>query len=361
MRKRLAGAVKSLAVIWSVCFALSPMAAAGEWEWAKGQEWTRGGGTAQDSSTEQLRRAFSLEMHGEYLDSARQYYLLTQNFPDSPEAGVALQRLSLCLFEMEDYWEAYKAVEQVVLSYPESAPLSDLVEVELRIAKNLLESQSPEYLPEDEEEERDVNIERVVRILDSVIAHAPYGGVADEAYQVKGEAHLILGEDDAARAAFQTVIDEFPHSEYVEPAHLGIRVADALNEVEEHEHFLSPEDDEETVHPDSEVQDILNSLKQLPEVEAAKMVEQARKYQSIGTRKTILATQFLYNEVIRRYPKTAQAEEAKILLADLESHPLLQRGGTEGKKAPAESPFTNKDPEPPWIVPQVDGDAEAGG
>lgn len=47
------------------------------------------------------------------------------------------------------------------------------------------------------------------------------------------------------------------------------------------------------------------------EVEAAKMLAQAKRFQSEGTK---MAAEFMYCEIIRRYPDTPQALEAKELL-----------------------------------------------
>ncbi|MDR1612489.1 MAG: hypothetical protein LBT97_06855, partial [Planctomycetota bacterium] len=138
MAKRLdAGMVRGLTMI-AALFLAGTAWAAGEWEWTEGQGWMRGAGVSRPTAKEQLAHAYTLEQRGEFMDAARQYFLLIQNFPDSEEAGIGLQRLAKCLFEMENYFTSFQAIEQVIKTYPNTGRMSDLVEIELRIAKKML-------------------------------------------------------------------------------------------------------------------------------------------------------------------------------------------------------------------------------
>lgn len=339
--------------------------AAGEWEWTKEQGWIQGAGVSRPTPKEQLQYAYELEKRGEYMDSARQYFLLVQNFPASQEAGVGLQRLARCLFEMENYYTSYKAIEQVIETYPNTGRMSDLVEIELRIAKKMMVSQTPDLLSGRESNIRDFNIRRALEIVSSVIKHDPYGPVAAEAYLVKGEAHLFINEVQAARKAFETIRDEFPRSDYVERARLGILTCDSLmgqakpQELADQIEVVREAERERMQRrrdADDETDEVEESIRQLAEVEAAKMMEQAKQYRTMGTRKTVGASEFLYKEVVRRYPGTPQAEEAMAFLGNLKM-PKEPNRILKGFKNININPFTfNRDPEPPWIVPQMDPD-----
>ncbi len=346
----------------AILVAASPAFAAGEWEWTAGQGWIRGAGVARPTPREQLHYSYELEQRGEFMDAARQYFLLVQNFPASQEAGVGLQRLARCLFEMENYYTSYRAIEQVIETYPNTGRMSDLVEIELRIAKKLMVSQTPDLLG-GSDNPRDHNIRRALEIIASVIEHDPYGPVAAEAYLVKGEGHLFLNEVNAARTAFETIRDEFPRSDFVERARLGILTCDSLvgqaspREVAEQADMVRELERERTAprsrYGEDELDSVEDSIRKLAEVEAAKMLEQAEQYRRMGTRQAVESSQFLYKEVARRYPNTPQADEA---MERLDNVRLPREEGRFARivKNINLNPFTyNKDPEPPWIVPQM--------
>ena len=367
MGKRIGGlTVRVMALVGFVVLFSGVAFAAGEWEWTAGQGWIRGAGVARPTPKEQLHYSYELEQRGEFMDAARQYFLLVQNFPSSEEAGVGLQRLARCLFEMENYYTSYKAIEQVIETYPNTGRMSDLVEIELRIAKKLMVSQTPDLLSDREENIRENNIRRAIEILGSVIEHDPYGPVAAEAYLVKGEGHLFINEVQAARGAFETVRDEFPRSDFVERARYGIlqceymlgnarpqELADQLDLMRETERERMERLGEEDL---DEMDDVEHSIRQLSEVEAGKMLEQAEQYRRMGTRQGVQSSEFLYKEIVRRYPGTPQAEEAMSRASNIKV-PKEQSRVAKAIKGINLNPFTyGKDPEPPWIVPQLGAD-----
>lgn len=371
MRKRnnfwIVGVVLSVGVI---VFLGGTARAASEWEWTAGQGWMRGAGVARPTPKEQLHYAYELERRSEFMDAAQQYFLLVQTYPASEEAGVGLQRLARCLFEMENYYTSFKAIEQVIETYPNTGRMSDLVEIELRIAKKMMVSQTPDLLSGKEERTREFNIRRALEILDAVIEHDPYGPVAAEAYLVKGEAHMFINEVQAARKSFETVRDEFPRSEYVERARLGILTADSLlgqarpQEVQEQiqivremerEKNRDADDDDDDDYME-EVDDVEGTIRQLAEIEATKMMEQAEQYRRMGTRKGVSSSEFLYKEIVRRYPGTPQSDEAMARLGHIRV-PKEENRIAKAVKNINMNPFSySKDPEPPWIIPQMSPD-----
>lgn len=363
MRKcHFTGSARFAAFGLAVLFFASAAWAAGEWEWTAGQGWIQGAGVSRPTPKEQLHYAYELEQRGEFMDSARQYFLLVQNFPSSQEAGVGLQRLARCLFEMENYWTSYKAIEQVIETYPNTGRMSDLVEIELRIAKKLMVSQTPDILSGNEANNRDFNIRRALQIVDSVIEHDPYGPVAAEAYLVKGEGHLFINEINQARTAFETIRDEFPRSDYLERARLGILTCDSLvgqarsEEVREQMEVVREAERERADQQRRQFEeddDVEAFIRTTNEVEAAKMMEQANQYHQMGTRDSRKSAEFLYKEIARRYPDTPQGEEARERMGNVKI-PKEQNKVVAMVKGINLNPFTyNKDPDPPWIVPQL--------
>jgi hypothetical protein len=335
--------------------------AAGEWEWTEGQGWVQGAGVSRPTPKEQLAYAYELEQKGEYMDAARQYFLLIQNFPEASESGVGLQRLAKCLFEMENFYTSYQAIEQVIKTYPNTGRMTDLIEIELRIAKKMLLSQASTSIFDDNTNARDTNVRRAIQIVDSVIDHDPYGPAAPEAYLVKGEGHLYIGEINQARSAFDKILDEFSRSDFVERARLGVLRCDSLlgqaRPQEVYEQIQVVREMESERERDSgewdDFDDVEESINQLAEVEAAKMMEQAAQYRRMGTRNALKSADFLYKEVARRYPSTPQAEEARAIAGGIEI-PKEESRVAQAVRNIKLNPFTwNRDPEPPWIVPQL--------
>ncbi len=363
-KRRIGWGAGALLLVAFVLGLAGPGRAAGEWEWTAGQGWVMGAGVSRPTPKEQLAYAYELEQKGEFMDSARQYFLLVQNFPNSQEAGIGLQRLARCLFEMENYYTSYKAIEQVITSYPNTGRMSDLLAIELSIAKKMMMSQTPDIFTSHEKDVRNANVRRALEIVNSVIDHDPYGPSAAEAYLVKGEGNLFIGEINAARAAFEKVRDDFSRSDFVERARLGILRCDSLvgearpQELAEQAEVVRQEETARRQKSGGgradEFDDVEGSLRQMNEVEAGKMMEQAEVYRRMGTRNGVKSSQFLYKEIVRRYPDTPQAQDAMAKLGDIKIPPEQGRLAKSIKSINL-NPFTwNKDPEPPWIVPQLD-------
>ncbi len=360
-KRRIGWGAGALLVVAALCLGLAGTArAAGEWEWTAGQGWVMGAGVSRPTPKEQLAYAYELEQKGEFMDSARQYFLLVQNFPNSQEAGIGLQRLARCLFEMENYYTSYKAIEQVITTYPNTGRMTDLLAIELSIAKKMMVSQTPDILATNERDARAANVRRALEIVSSVIDHDPYGPSAAEAYLVKGEGNLFIGEVNTARASFEKVRDEFPRSDFVERARLGILRCDQQmgearpQEVAEQAEVVRQEEARRRRGGQAdEFDDVDNAMRHMDEVEANKMMGQADMYRRMGTPKSVRSSQFLYKEIARRFPGTPQAEEAMAKSGDLRIPPEQGRIAKSIKSINL-NPFTwNKDPEPPWIVPQL--------
>ncbi len=363
MAKSLWGScVRGLILAGALISIVSVSWAAGEWEWTEGEGWVQGAGVSRPTPKEQLAYAYELEQKGEYMDAARQYFLLIQNFPEASESGVGLQRLAKCLFEMENFYTSNQAIEQVIKTYPNTGRMTDLIEIELRIAKKMLLSQASTSIFDDNTNARDMNVKRAIQIVDSVIDHDPYGPAAPEAYLVKGEGHLYIGEINQARGAFDKILDEFSRSDFVERARLGVLRCDSLlgqarpQEVYEQIQVVREMEAERGGQESGDwddFDDVEESINQLAEVEAAKMMEQAAQYRRMGTRNAMKSADFLYKEVARRYPNTPQAEEAREKSGGI-AIPKEESRVAQAVRNIRLNPFTwNRDPEPPWIVPQL--------
>ncbi len=292
-----------------------PAMAAANWEWTRGEGWSEGAGRARETPTAQLAYAGKLEKQGDYADAAKQFFLLIRTYPDSREAGVALQHLSLCLFKMENYLKAYEAMEQVIKSYPHSGRLLDLLTIELKIAKKMMTRGLPSIL--DEEQDRMEKGRRAaVRVLTSVVKHDPYGPRAPAARLALGDCHLLLQQPQKAAEQYSRLLKEFPKSKLAERAQLGETRAKVMfgkattEEVDQMIKRVRAREPTEAGSADEEAA-LAKSLRDLEEMEAQKMWEAYEHYYRRGTSASRKAAAFTLKELIRRYPQTAHARRAR--------------------------------------------------
>jgi len=315
-----------LILVFGVALAVISMSAAAwgaaDWQWTKNQGWSVGGGTARPNAEEQLRYAYSLEQKGELLDAARQYFLLLKVYPDAPQAGVALQRLAKCLFEMENYYQAFQAIEQVLISYPQSGRLADFLAIQMKIARKLQEGARPSILKNDDDPLA-AGRKAACEVYEAVLKHDPYGPLADDALLALGEVRLEMNEPKIAREHFARLLNEFSKSPLVDKARLGLTRCDVL------EGKASSSDVQRTVKeirakeaaagkPAEDAGEMEKSVSELENLEAKKMWDGAMFYLKRGTAESVSSAIWTLKELIRRYPRTECAAQARELLPQIQ-------------------------------------------
>lgn len=300
----------------------SSVRAAAEWEWTKGQGWSQGAGSPQATADAQLRYAVALEKRGEYRDAAKQYFLTVRAFPDTDEAGIALQRLAKCLYETENFYQAFKAIEQVIQSYPKTGRLSDLLGVEYKIGKRLLRGARVSQLEEDPEEAKRQSRSAAAEVFQSILQRDPYGKYAPGALIGLGDAKLLLTKPKEAREHYEQLLREFPKSVLVDRARLGITRAKVMEgkadptEVEQTvQQARARADNGEEPRYGEEDAALDESLRELEEMEAKKMWDAAEFYKRRGSAESHNAWVFSLKEIARRYPRTSHAARARKELA----------------------------------------------
>ncbi len=336
---------------------LQSVCMASEWEWTRGSGWTEGAGRARSTPAEQLRHAYALERKGEFHDAAKQYFLLIRIYPDSSEAGIGLQRLAKCLFEMEDFYRSFKAIEQVIRTYPRSGRMADLVAIEYKIGRKLATGKHARLLAKGDALK--AGRKEALEVFAAVLKHDPYGPFADNALLASGDIHLDLQEPVKAKRQFEKLIREFPESPLQDRARLGITRCDvmtgkatssqvdrAVKEMRAKGKLKSRQDEEEI----SRVEDNLN---QLEEVEAKKMWDASQVYFRRGNTRSVKAGVFLLRELVRRYPKTTYASQARRLLPQIV---IPKKGGRFRLPKIYLNPFRKPKPPPSFETPQITSD-----
>ncbi len=322
-------------------------ARAAQWRWTRGAGWSEGTGRARATPAEQLRHAYKLERTGEYYDAAKQYFLLIRVYPDSDEAGVSLQRLAKCLFDMEDFYRSFQALEQVIETYPHTGRMADLVAIEYKIGKKLETGKYGGLL--NEENPAETARRRALEVFAAVLQHDPYGSYADDALLSSGNLHLRLQEPDEAKKDFERLIKEFPRSPLVDHARLGITRADVLrgkatsSDVDRIVKEMRAKGVLQETKPEAEESESLEqSLNELEEVEAKKMWDAAHVYFRRGSHRSVKPGRFLLGELVRRYPRTSYATQARRLLPTID---VPQEGGFFRMPKIDLNPFAKKEAE----------------
>jgi len=334
--------------------------AAAEWEWTRGQGWSEGAGSPRQTAAEQIKYAYDLEKKGEYYDACKQYFLLLETFPATPEAGVALQRLAECLFKLENYYQSFQAIEEVIKSYPQSRAMQDLLQMEMGIG-NTLQTEKKGGILASGQEGRNRALSQAVEIYKAVIRHDPYGPFADDALLKAGDCYLALGQGKEARSQFSRLLDEFENSSLADQARLGLTRCDVLEGKAESGKVRNIINEMRTKEPgegeqqqDTDMGAVEDSLNELEEMEAKKMWDSAQYYLNRGTHESVSAAQFSLTELVRRYPSTTWAAKTRKLLPGIVI-PAEDKSRFRIPKINLNlNPFKKKDNTPPFVTPQID-------
>lgn len=207
------------------CWSANRGNASEEWQWVDEIAWVRDAPETSLSPKEQLAKAYAAEKEKEYTEAAQRYYDVVARHPETPDANIALQRLSKCLFEIGYRYSAFKAVEQVIETYPDPDRLAEYRQIQLEIAKKWLDLETRDSaLAADYDTEEDLPV--IIAMFAAICENDPSGPHTAEAHLLKAECHLMLNEIDLARADYKAVIRKFPESPFVKRAQLGLSVCD---------------------------------------------------------------------------------------------------------------------------------------
>ncbi len=335
---------------------------ASDWQWTKGQGWTKGLGKPKDTPAGQLRHAYALEKKIEFMDACRQYFLLVKSYPESEEAGVGLQRLSYCLFKMENFYQSFKALEQVLADYPIGVNKSKLVVLEYRLGQEFLRNGARVDLLNRHEKREDA-VAAAIEIYKAVLKHDPFGPYAAPALLALGDGHRELKEFEKAKGFYNRILNDFPHADkIVDNARLGIAECNVLlgdgdevaieQTIEDIAVRRAEEGRDATPAEKEELEEISGRLDNINEMRAKKMWDAYEFYKQRGTRNSIKAAKFTLEQIVERYPRTSYAKLARKELGIIEvpSDKLafieriqLPNPFKKRKKSPVQTPSRGED------------------
>ena len=306
-----------------------------DWEWSKDKGWAQSSGRALPTPSEQLKYAYELEQEGRYLNASKQYFLLLKSFPDSDEAGIGLQRLANCLFMMENYYDAYKALEEVIKNYPFSAKKSDLIKIEFLIGRKFQAGAKVNLL--DDNENPAVGKRAAIEIFESVVDNDSVGPYAGASLLGIASCYKDLGEPARGIVYADRVLNEFSmSSDLVAKARIIKKtlevmqgdadinsVKTAINEAKK----AAATDEHQGADDFAAVDDYDEEIQDLEEMQAKKLWDSAEFYRKRGTRDSKVAYKFSLEQIVVRFPNTSYASKARRIVGEVKIPPKKNSWG----------------------------------
>ncbi len=321
------GVLKSLLLLLLCLTVFSRAAlAVADWEWTQNKGWSQTVGRALPNPAEQLKYAYKLEKEGKYLSASQQYFLLLKAYPDSEEAGVGLQRLANCLFLMENYYDAYKALEQVIKSYPFSAEKSDLIKIEFLIGRKFQSGARVDLL--DDNENPVVGKRAAIEIFESVVANDPVGPYSGASLLAIASCYKDLDEPARGIVYADRVLTEFSMSgELVAKARILKKTMEVMQgdadinsvrtAVSEAKKAAADADENPGDADLAPVDDYDSEIRELEEIQAKKLWDSAEFYKKRGTKESMEAYKFSLEQIVVRFPNTSYASKSRRIIGTI--------------------------------------------
>jgi len=279
------------------------------WIWTpQSQRWSNPKFAPKESPQEQLKFAVTYYEAEDYETAMREFNKLIKHYPDAVEAPEAQFYLGLCLDELGKYYEAYQAFQRVIAKYPFSTRTQDVLEHEYIVAQKLVDYRTSFI---------GINMtgeNAAVEIFRQIIENAPYGKYAAASQYKIGLVNKAKGFFQDATREFQKVVDDYPESEWAEPAKFQIALcADQSSLDADYDQTLTEEAKEKfrefvKKHPDAEL-----SNQAAERIDALRDKEAESQYlvgQFYEKQKAYKSSKIYYNYVVNNYPKSPWAIKA---------------------------------------------------
>lgn len=239
-------------------------------------------------------------------------------FPASPMAAKAQLRVAQLLENRGDLSKAFDAYQTLVTRYPDTPDFEDAVSRQVVIANDFLQGRRMTFLgmkilP---------GTERAQKMYEAILQNAPFSKHAPIAQFNLGlsfERQKMINE---ARAAYQTVLDKYPNSDVCDDALYQIAYVYMVaglsgNSQDLSSLILAKETFEDFLlqFPRSEkAAQARDNLQTIGENEAGDLLRIAKYY---DWSKNYKAAIIYYNDIVRKQPKTADADFSKTRIEEL--------------------------------------------
>lgn len=250
----------------------------------------------------------------------RGYRAFLKKYPASPLASRAQYRVAELYESQGNLNRAFDNYQTLVTRYPDTPEFERAVAQQVIIANKYMDKARVKVfgfsiLP---------GTERAQQMYEAILKNAPYSKHAPVAQFNLGLSFERLKKAGEARQAFQTVLDKYPNSDVADDAFYQIGYIYMVQGLSGRSQDLSAlivarETFEDFLlqYPNSEkAPQARDNLAEIGGHEAGDLMKIAKYYDWAKNQKGAL---IYYNEIIRKQPKTADAETAKLRVQELRS------------------------------------------
>lgn len=274
----------------------------------------------QGSPTEQLASADSFADAGDTEKAVTVYRFVVRNYPRSGEAPKAQFRLAKQLRQKGDFEGAFKEYQNLLQRYPQTPDFEGAVSDQIEIANAFLRGKRVKFLGIP----MTPSMERAEEMYTSILKTAPYSKHAPITQFNLALAMEKQGKAQEAVAAYQKIIDKYPNSPVCDDAQYQIGYVYQRLGMEGKSQDLSALKESQNnyqdfllQYPNSEkAKQADENMKKMTSREADDTLRIARFY---DFNKDFKAASVYYNDVIRRFPQTADSTAAKSRLDELKA------------------------------------------
>lgn len=276
-------------------------------------------GLSSDSEV-YFNTAEQLQQAGQREQAIAAYRRFIKAFPASPKASKAQFQVALLLEESGNYSKAFDAYQTLVARYPDTPEFEQAVAKQVLIANALLQGRRLKFLgmsilP---------STERAQQMYEAILKNAPYSKHAPIAQFNLGLSFERQKLPREAQIAYQGVMDKYPTSDVADDAlyqiaYTYMQAGLSGNSRDLSSLVLARETFEDFLlqYPKSEkAPQARDNLATIGAGEGGDLLRIAKYY---DWSKNYRAAAIYYNDIIRKQPNTAQAEEAKTRIEELRS------------------------------------------
>ncbi len=268
-----------------------------------------------------------------YADAARRFAKSAKRLPDSPLEEDAMFMRAESYFFSDNYPKANDAYEALLKKYPNTRRLDDVVKRQFAIAHywDQYHQNDPQWpvTPNllDKTRHRFDTVGHALRVYESIRLNDPTGPLADDALMATAGAYFTQGRYADADYHYGLLRREYPKSEHQFNAHLlGLQSKLRMYQgpaydgtvLEEAEKLVSQL---LTQFPDQVHRERERIVKMRAEIAAQQALRSWSRAEYYARGRHFGAARHYYEKVVRDYPQTKLAQEARTQLVSLEGRP----------------------------------------
>ncbi len=247
-----------------------------------------------------------------------QFELVLKKYPKSRFAPESEYRLGTLYEEANDYVKAHKAYQSLIKSYPQSERFEEVIEREYQIGIIFMSGKKGKLMGL----EIRPSLPLAIEVFQKIVEVAPYGAFGDKAQFNIGVAYQRSKKYDDAVNAFQTLIEQYPKSEFVQQARLQMTEASyeksAVETLDQSALDAASQQAQGYLqrYPDSsDAGKALEIRKKVDELNAEKNYRIGLYYEKDNYLESAL---IYYRDTAKRYPQTTWGQKAVEKLSSLE-------------------------------------------